>query len=83
MLRLKKIGKTSAIAGGGSILGLFGGGCFACGIPLISILGISASTAYLPFRGFEIAYLSIGVLSISLYLMLKNDNMYCKIVRRK
>ena len=81
IFNVKKFGKVSIFAGGGSFLGFIGSGCAACGLPLINLLGLSASIIYLPFRGMEIAYLSIGLLSISIYYLIKSNNTYCKINR--
>lgn len=81
IFNVRKLEKVGIFAGGGSILGFIGSGCAACGLPLISLLGLSASIIYLPFRGMEIAYLSIGLLSISIYYLTKSNNTDCKINR--
>lgn len=69
------------VVGGNSLLGIVGSGCAACGLPILSILGLSGSIIYLPFRGVEISYLAAVLLSISFYLLLKSvfEKEYCAI----
>ncbi len=64
---------VSIIFGGGTILGIAGGGCVACGLPILSLFGISGSVAYLPYYGAEISWFAIILLSISLYSLLKTS----------
>lgn len=65
------------LATGGSLLGVIGSGCASCGFPLLPLVGLTAVVAYLPFRGLEFSYLSIGVLMLSTYLLIKNKNKQC------
>lgn len=69
---LKRLGGLHLIVGGGSILGVIGSGCIACGLPIISLLGLGGSILYLPFHGTELAYISVGILAFSFYTLLKN-----------
>ena len=73
------------VVGGNTLLGLVGSGCTACGLPILSILGISGSIIYLPFRGAEISYLAVVLLSISFYLLLRSvfEKEYCAIPSKK
>ncbi|MEO6508682.1 MAG: hypothetical protein ABIO02_01905 [Patescibacteria group bacterium] len=77
------IKNTDIMVGGSSILGIVGSGCAACGLPLISLLGLSGVLLYLPFHGSEFAYVSIPLLVFSLYMLLKENKKTnsCEIVR--
>lgn len=68
---LKSQGNLKFVVGGSSILGVISSGCAACGLPILAILGLGGSLAFLPLRGMELSYISILVLSYSLYLLLK------------
>ena len=59
------------VAGSGSLLGIIGSGCAACGLPIISLLGLTGSIMYLPFHGSELSVISIVLLSLSFYAMIK------------
>jgi hypothetical protein len=50
--RLATSGQTGSVVAG--IVGAFGVGCPACGAYLLSLLGVSAGLAVLPFGGLEI-----------------------------
>lgn len=77
---IKKFGwhKTRLSGLGGSILGMLGIGCVACGstilVPLLSVLGLGGFLAGLPFRGEEFLFMGILILLMSLYYLLKNMN---------
>lgn len=75
----RKFDKLEIVVGGNSLLGIAGSGCIACGLPVMSLLGLSGSLIYLPYRGAELPYISLALLSISLYLLIKNRNQYCKV----
>lgn len=80
IMDLKKIRKVHFLAGGSSILGVIGGGCVACGLPVISVLGLSGSLVFLPFKGAELPYVSIFLLLLSLYFLIKsNTNEVCEV----
>ena len=80
--QIRKAGKVHFAAGGSSLLGIIGGGCASCGLPVISLLGLSGSVLYLPFKGAELPYVSIALLLISLFFLLKSNDkkaQVCKI----
>jgi len=76
---LRKAQNLHFVVGGNTLLGLAGSGCAACGLPVLSILGLSGSIIYLPFHGQELSYLAVILLSISFYLLLRSvfDKEYC------
>lgn len=73
IISLKRLGKIHIVAGGSSLLGIVGGGCAACGLPIISLLGLSGSVLFLPFKGAELPYISIFLLLVSLFFLIKDD----------
>src|SRR3989344_1078222 len=73
-VRLGSGGKLHLVVGGSSILGIVGSGCAACGLPILALLGLSGSIAYLPFRGTELSIITVILLFISLYLMVRSQN---------
>ncbi len=68
---LKSQGNLRLIVGGSSIFGVIGSGCAACGLPILTLLGIAGSVTFLPLRGMELSYLAVLMLSYSLYLLVK------------
>jgi len=71
--KLKKLGKLHVVVGGSSILGIVGSGCAACGLPVLAILGLSGSVAFLPLKGVELSYLSILLLLLSFYVLTRTS----------
>ena len=73
------------VVGGNTLLGVAGAGCAACSLPVLSFLGLSGSIIYFPFRGAEISYLALVLLSISFYLLLRSvfEKEYCTLPSRK
>lgn len=71
---LQSSGKLHIMVGGSSVLGIVGSGCAACGLPILALLGLSGSVAYLPFKGTELSIISVVMLSMSLYLMVKSNS---------
>ncbi len=65
-------GKMRAAVGGSSLLGIIGGGCASCGLPVLALPGISGAIAYLPFQGMELSIVAIILLAVSLFSLLKN-----------
>ncbi len=64
----------------GVFLGLAAPGCAACGIGLISIVGFSSILALLPFKGQEVIFLALILLTISVInLSRKLYNPACKL----
>jgi hypothetical protein len=76
---LKNSKSLQFVVGGNTLLGIVGSGCAACGLPILSLLGLSGSVMYLPFRGQELSYISLILLMISFHLLIKNNNQTCKI----
>lgn len=69
---------------GSSILGVIGSGCVACGLPIISLFGLTGSLLFLPYRGAELSIIALVLLSASLYFLLSNNLKYqaCQIKAR-
>ena len=81
---LKKQGNLKLVVGGSTLIGIVGSGCASCGLPVLALLGLSGSVAYLPFKGVELSYLSVMLLLFSLYHLIKtNNNNECEIVKTK
>lgn len=69
---LKLSSRLQVTTGGSSFLGFIGSGCAACGLPVLSLLGLSGSIIYLPFRGSEISVIALSLLIISFYFLMKS-----------
>ena len=67
---MKISGGVELSVGGGMVLGLASAGCGACGITLLGFLGL-ASVTLLPFRGLEISILSLALLTVSVFWLLR------------
>lgn len=81
---LKKQGNLKLVVGGSTLIGIVGSGCASCGLPILALLGLSGSVAYLPFRGIELSYISVMLLLFSLYHLIKaNNKNECEIVETK
>lgn len=80
---LKNSKNLKLVVGGNSILGIVASGCATCGLPVLSLLGLGGSLMYLPYRGAELSYVSIILLAISFYLLVKNNNQACAISYEK
>ena len=60
--------KTGLISTIGLFFGALAPGCAACGIGLVSALGLTGIIInFLPFNGLEISFLSIGILSFAIF----------------
>lgn len=78
---IRHSGKTRATVGGGSLLGIVGGGCASCGLPVLALPGISGAIAYLPLQGMELSIIAIVLLSLSLFsLMRSRSGEVCRFV---
>jgi len=79
--KLKQQGPIAFSVGGAAIIGLITTGCASCGLSLLAIAGLSASVSFLPFHGNELHLLSIILLFISLWYLLKKlrENVYCRV----
>jgi len=72
MVKNKKAGFFGSI---GVFLAALAPGCAACGIGLLSVLGLSAAVVtFLPFDGLELSILAIGILSFSIIKITKDMN---------
>lgn len=78
---LRSSGSVHLVVSSSSLLGIVSSGCAACSLPIISLLGLSGSLIYLPLRGQELSYISVVLLAISFYFLLRNidKEKYCKI----
>lgn len=77
---MSRLGNIHLVVGGSSLLGIATSGCAACGLPILSLLGVSGSLVFLPLRGLELTYLSLILLIISLVLLIKTKPVLkCKI----
>jgi len=73
---LRKQKSLTVAVGGSSLIALLGAGCASCGISIVSVLGISG--AFLPFHGIWYSLVSMILLILSLFFLLKNKNV-CQI----
>ncbi len=73
IVSLKSAGKLHLTVGGSTLLGIVGSGCAACGLPVLVLLGLAGSVIYLPLRGTELSYLSIFLLTGSLYFLIRSN----------
>lgn len=72
VLELKGQTGMRLVIGGGSLLGIAGSGCTACGLPVLSVFGLSGEALLLPFHGQELSLVALVMLFISLYLLLRS-----------
>lgn len=68
---VRSSGKMHLAVGGSSLLGIVGSGCASCGLPILAFLGLGGAAASLPFRGMELSILTVALLSVSLYILVK------------
>jgi len=73
--------KAGLFGGFGLFLGALAPGCAACGVGLLSLLGLStAFITFLPLDGLEFSILAIGLLGFSIFKISK-DLTVCKVCR--
>ncbi len=65
------VGKGNLMGFGGIFSGSLSAGCSACSATLISMFGVAGGLAVFPLKGLEFSVLSIVVLTISIYFLLK------------
>lgn len=70
---LKEQGNLRFVVGGSSLFGIVGSGCAACGLPILALLGLGGSVAYLPLKGLELSYLSTLLLLVSFYILTRTS----------
>lgn len=75
---MRKQGKLGFVFGAGAV-SLVSAGCAACGLSVLSLVGLGSVLAILPFHGIEFYILSIAVLLWSLYINLGAYAKACKI----
>jgi hypothetical protein len=69
-LFLKKKERIGFLSSVGIFLGVLAPGCAACGIGVLSLLGISGAVLrFLPFEGLEISIISILILGFAIWQM--------------
>ncbi|MEK6825957.1 MAG: hypothetical protein AABY00_04175 [Nanoarchaeota archaeon] len=73
---------TGIISGIGLFLGFLVPGCAACGVGLVTIIGLGSSVAALPLQGTEIALLSVILLLVGI-IKVSNDFYKCEIVKKQ
>ena len=72
---VSKSRKAGVFGSVGVFLAALAPGCAACGIGLLSVLGLSATVlTVLPFEGLELSIISIGILSFSIFKITKDMN---------
>ncbi len=71
--------RSLKVGTGASIIALAVAGCSACGISLISLLGLSSALITLPFHGKEILVLTIGILAVTFVYNFQALTKSCKI----
>lgn len=78
---LRHKGKLRLSIGGATLIALITTGCLSCGLSVLSILGLSASLSFLPFRGLELHILSVVLLIFSFAYMFWEIHRvkYCKV----
>lgn len=74
-------GKAHLALGGATVFSIVSAGCASCGLSLLSVLGLSTTLVVLPFHGAELRYISLGLLLLSAFYMLKklHEAKYCRI----
>ena len=79
---LRNDGKLHVMVGGSSLLAIVGSGCAMCGLPILSLLGLSGSLIYLPWHGTELSVIAVLLLVMTLYYMLLSypTTAVCKLI---
>lgn len=81
ILWLRNQKKVHLSLGGATLFSLVTAGCASCGLSLLSVLGLSATLAFLPFHGAELRIIATVLLFVSSFYMLKklHQAKYCRI----
>lgn len=79
---MTRFGNIHLMVSGSSVLSFATSGCVACGLPILSLLGLGGSLAFLPLRGLELSYFSIMLLTISLIVLVRTDRQSCPIPKK-
>jgi len=65
--------KVGLFASAGIFIGALAPGCAACGVGILSLVGLSAAFLnFLPFEGLELSILSVALLSFSVFKISEN-----------
>jgi len=80
-LKIKNITKQKnlRLTYGAGLLSIVGTGCATCGFSVLSVIGLGGVVTLLPFGGIELSYLTIVILTLSLWYNLKTMYAACKI----
>ena len=70
--QLHKFGTVTWFSLGGSVLGVLSAGCAACGLPIISLVGITSAGALAYFDNTFFLLLSFVLLLVSFYYLAKS-----------
>lgn len=71
--------KSVGLTFGVGIVSVAATGCASCGLSLVSLVGIAGVLTLLPFKGFELYLLSIGILMVSIIYNLNSIYKTCKL----
>ena len=71
IIKKMSIGNNAATFSGTTI-GILASGCPSCGVPLLGLVGFPLALYSLPFKGLELKILSIALLILGIYLILKS-----------
>jgi hypothetical protein len=69
LMKSSDVGKIGFFGSVGLFLGVAAPGCVACGVGLVSLLGLSSALLVLPFDGQEIIVLAVGIVAFSVFSM--------------
>jgi hypothetical protein len=80
-LKIKNITKQKnlRLTFGAGLLSIVGTGCATCGFSVLSVIGLGGIATLLPFGGIELSYITIVILSVSLWYNLKTMYAACKL----
>lgn len=82
---MKNLGHMKFVIGSSSILGLVSSGCASCGLPLLAFFGLSSSIGFLPLKGYEFSIITVLLLLLSTFILIKqlNEKPKCKTKLKK
>jgi hypothetical protein len=80
-LKIKNLTKQKnlRLTYGAGLLSIVGTGCATCGFSVLSVIGLGGVATLLPFGGIELSYITIVILSLSLWYNLKTMYAACKL----
>jgi hypothetical protein len=84
LMQKGEVGKVGLFGSIGLFLGVAAPGCAACGVGLVSLLGLTSALLVLPYDGQEIIFLAVGIVAYSLLsLSRKLYNPVCELKSMK